>query len=154
MARKRKHPNLKVVEGTERPDRDSSSAPDPAGDAPRAPGWLGTRGAEWFGTLATRLDGIGLASSSFTETLALAASRLAEMEECDELIAEHGRTYETTNTQGDKMLRANPAVSQRNEAMRHLHSLLAEIGLTPASISKVGGGQSGGKKANPFAETS
>ena len=35
------------------------------------------------------------------------------------------------------MVKGHPAVGQRNEAMRHLQSLLAEFGLTPASISKV-----------------
>jgi P27 family predicted phage terminase small subunit len=148
--RKRTHPNLKVVKGTDRPDRDSHSAPDPASDAPRAPAWISREAVQHFGNICARLEGIGLSSSSYTETVALAAERLAEIEQADALIAHHGRVYETTNSQNDRALKANPAVAQRNEAMRHLHSLLSECGLTPASISKVGG--AGGKKAeNPFA---
>jgi P27 family predicted phage terminase small subunit len=104
---------------------------------------------EHFAVLRERIAGLGIASKTDTEALALAASRMAEIEECDEIIREHGRVILEEN----KMPRATPAVAQRNEAMRHLQSLLAEFGLTPAARSKVTAPKKE-QNANPFAKVS
>lgn len=77
------------------------------------------------------------------------ASRLEEIEICTAVIEDSGRTYATTATSGDKLIRARPAVAMRNESMRHAQSLLAEFGLTPASRSKVSAGKPA--EINPFA---
>lgn len=135
--RKRTPDHLKVVSGTYRPDRANPDAPDAAKERPQPPAWLDESAGAWFELLADRIEGLGLASSTYTEALALAAARMAEIEECNEAIATYGRVYETKTTNGDKAVKNNPAVAQRNEAMRHLQSLLAEFGLTPASIGKV-----------------
>ena len=135
--RKRIPDNMKVITGTDRPDRMNPDAPAPAEDMPRPPAWLNRRAVEHFGALRSRLEYLSIATSTDTEMLALAAARLAEIEECDELIELHGRVIETTGTNGATMMRANPAVGQRNEAMRHLHALLAEFGLSAASRTKV-----------------
>jgi len=129
--------NMKVIAGTDRPDRMNPDAPAPAEDMPRPPAWLNRRGVEHFGALRSRLEYLSIATSTDTEMLALAAARLAEIEECDDLIEEHGRLIVSMNDKGSTMVRANPAVGQRNEAMRHLHSLLAEFGLSAASRTKV-----------------
>lgn len=79
----------------------------------------------------------------------LLAMRLAEIEECDSEIKEHGRVTikielidvpgpdGRITTKAQKVLKANPAVAQRSEAMRHTQSLLAEFGLSPANRGKV-----------------
>jgi phage terminase small subunit len=59
--------------------------------------------------------------------------------------------YETMNQAGGVMKRAHPMVGQLNEAQRHLQALLAELGLTPASMPKVSA-LKGGDGANPFRE--
>jgi P27 family predicted phage terminase small subunit len=134
--RKRIPDNLKVIAGTDQPCRMNPDAPAPAEDMPRPPAWLSRRAVEHFGALRSRFEYMSVATSTDTEMLALAAARLAEIEECDELIEEHGRLIESVSNKGT-MVRANPAVGQRNEAMRHLHSLLSEFGASPASRSKV-----------------
>lgn len=91
-----------------------------------------------FAALKESVAQLGLDSATFTETLALAAMRLEEIDQCDAIIAEHGRIIETTTEAGSLFLRPNPAVTMRNEAMRHLQSLLAEFGLTPTSAARVG----------------
>ncbi len=91
-----------------------------------------------FAALKESVAQLGLDSATFTETAMLAAMRMAEIDECNALIAEHGRIIETTTEAGSLFLRANPAVTMRNEAMRHLQSLLAEFGLTPTSAARVG----------------
>ena len=104
--------HLKLVKGTLRKERINHDAPVADIDSPRPPAWLSRRGVE---------------------SLALAAMRMAEIEECTALIEEHGRVM----IEEGRPPRANPAVAQRNEAMRHLQSLLAEFGLTPSARSKI-----------------
>jgi P27 family predicted phage terminase small subunit len=83
------------------------------------------------------MEELGTCSASWTEVLAAAAIRQCEVVQLTEVIDEHGYTYETVNTGGSVMVRARPEVAQRSEAHRHLQSLLAELGLTPAARSKV-----------------
>lgn len=91
-----------------------------------------------FAVLKAQVAEMGLDSATFTELLALAAERMEEIDECNAIIAEYGRIIETTTEAGSVLLRANPAVTMRNEAMRHLQSLLAEFGLTPTSAARIG----------------
>ena len=142
--------HIKEVKGTTRKDRLNPNAPVASDDSPRPPMWLSRKSVEYFGMLRTRLEDLGIVSSNDTEVLAMAALRLAEIEECNALIEEHGRLITMYNRNGDKSVRANPAVSQRNEALRHLQSLLAEFGLTPAARSKITVPKTD-KKKNAFA---
>ena len=141
--------HLKLVKGTLRKERINHDAPVADIDSPRPPAWLSRRGVEHFAVLRERITGLSIASKTDTESLALAAMRMAEIEECTALIEEHGRVMIETG----RPPRANPAVAQRNEAMRHLQSLLAEFGLTPSARSKITAPKKE-KTANPFAKAS
>lgn len=139
---------LKLVKGTARVDRINPSAPAPDKDGLCAPGMLPEAALPHFETLTARLKSLGLNSSSYTEVVAMAARRMAEIEECTTFLEERitvndeervrGTTYDTKTAKDGYMVRAYPQVAHRSEAMRHLHSLLAEMGLTPAAIGKVG----------------
>ena len=148
--RKRKPDHLKVVQGTDRPDRMNPDAPTAAEGSPIAPDWLSERATEIFGDLVSILDDMGIASPDNAASLAMLASRLEEVEITTAIIEDLGRTYTTINAQGGVMHRGRPEVAQRSEAMRHAQSLLAEFGLTPASLSKVSVG--GKRDANPFSK--
>lgn len=132
--------------GKRKPRKD---LPKTANDLPSAPDYLNKRATELFGRLAARLDQQKLASSSHTEMLALLASRLEEVESLSKVLQEGGRTYETTNTQGDICFKARPEVAMKNEAMRHAQSLLAEFGLSPAAVNKVSA-RSGDEEEDPL----
>lgn len=134
--RKRKPDHLKVVSGTDRPDRTNDAAPIAPARLPIAPGWITVRGAEIFDQLVALLDEMGIASCADTQIITLCASRIEEVEITTALIEDNGRTYETVSDTGS-MFRSRPEVAQRNEAMRHAQSLLSELGLTPAARSKV-----------------
>jgi P27 family predicted phage terminase small subunit len=91
--------------------------------------------------MVRRLDELGLASRSHTEAIALLACRMEEVERFDGILndnKENGYVYKTTNSYGDDVLKEHPAVRLREKAARHVHSLLTEFGLTPASAQKVG----------------
>ena len=130
--RKRTPEHIKEVKGTTRPDRANPDAPQPAFDSPMPPMWLNRKGVEYFGVLRTRLEPMGLSSSSDTELIAVTADRMAEIDELQAVIAKEGRFFEVNG-----QIRSHPAVGQLNEARRHLHSLLTEFGLSPASRAKV-----------------
>lgn len=76
----------------------------------------------------------------------MAATRMAEIQACTKEIKDRGRVIESDVRGGGKSTRANPAVAMRNEAMRHLQSLLAEFGLSPSSIGRASGAATGEKK--------
>lgn len=139
---------LKLVKGTARVDRINPAAPAPAKEGILAPATLPEAALPHFEMLTARLKALGLNSASFTELVAMAARRMAEIEECTAFLETRitmngeervrGTTYETKTAKDGYMVRAYPQVAHRSDAMRHLHSLLSEMGLTPAAIGKVG----------------
>jgi P27 family predicted phage terminase small subunit len=153
--RKRKPDHLKVVAGTDRPDRTNPDAPVPLSELPTAPEWLSARAAEIFDQLVGIVGSMGVGSASDTAMLAMAASRLEEVEICTAIIEDGGRTFVSSaeyDQQGrviSQQIKGHPAVAQRSEAMRHAQSLLVEFGLSPAARSKVSANKS--TNENPFA---
>lgn len=144
--RKNKPDNLKVLQGTFRKDRSNPDKPNSDEGELMAPDWLPKDCREYFETVKSRLAVYDMDSASWTETVCLIAMRIHEIKLCNEDIEIYGLTY--TSDKGG--IHGNPCVAQRSEAMRHLQSLCAEFGLTPASICKVGN-TSGKKKAkNPW----
>lgn len=78
--------------------------------------------------------------------LALAAERIYEIEELTVFINENGRTFETKTTNGDPTYKTRPEVSLKNDAMKHLQSLLSEFGLSPAAVGKTKVSKGGERK--------
>lgn len=108
-----------------------------------------------FRRLVRLLQAEGRASPSHVDTVALLAARLMEVRECDELIREGGGpAYETQTEAGERIVRPHPAVPIRSEAMRHAHSLLVELGLTPAAAHRMlrDAAQDKEREENPFNE--
>ena len=141
--RKRIPDHLKVVAGTDQPSRMNPNMPAPSEAVPEAPVWLSRRATEIFDQLVGIATGMGIASASDTAMLAMAASRIEEVEICTALIEDGGRTFVSQADYDDQgrvikqQIKGHPVVAQRSEAMRHAQSLLAEFGLSPAARSKV-----------------
>lgn len=138
--------HLKVVKGTAQPCRMNPDAPVPTPGVAVAPELLSERGAEIFAQLSAILDGMGIASPDDVHVLTMAAQRLEQIEVLTNLIEDGGYTYVTDAG----LVKANPAVGMRSDAMRHAQSLLSEFGLTPAARSKVTAGKQ--KEENPFSQ--
>jgi len=142
---------LKIAKGTHRPHRDKD-VPPPSTLKPVPPTWLTQRAKMIFHHMVRRLNDLGLASRSYTETIALLACRMEEVERFDKMLndgEENGYVYKTTNSYGDDVLKEHPAVKLREKAASHVHKLLVEFGLTPASAQKVGTPKAK-KKTNDF----
>lgn len=138
MGRKPLPKAVKILRGTHQPCRDNPAAPTPSDARPEPPGILSPRAGDYFRALVDLTEEQGYASASHAFVYQLAAQRLEELETLDQKVRQDGYTYTTTSAAGDTMIRANPAVSQRSECLRHLHSLLSELGLTPSAVGKVG----------------
>lgn len=152
--RKRKPDHLKLVSGTAQPCRMNPDAPVPSSALPDAPEWLSKRGAELFEQLVGIVGEMGVGSASDSAMLAMAASRLEEVEICTAIIEDGGRTfisaasYDEEGRLVSQQIKGHPVVAQRSEAMRHAQSLLVEFGLSPAARSKVSATKP--NEQNPF----
>lgn len=151
--RKPKPNYLKVVSGTAQPSRMNDDAPTPSESIPDPPHWLSPRAAEWFQKITGIMVGQKTISADFVDVLSLAATRYDEILDCTAVIEDCGRVYVRKDTEGKIiMVKARPEVAMRSEALRHLHSLLSELGLSPAAIGKVKGTGGRGSEDDPFSE--
>lgn len=137
---------IKKAKGTYQACRDKG-APDVSNKKPVPPSWLTPRAKQIFHLLSKRLG--DRATATYTEVQALCASRMDEVERFDKILNEASYVYITANSFGDQVMRPRPEVAMRKEAMRHVQSLLAELGLTATAAHKVGGSTST-KKKNEF----
>ena len=138
MAGRRPTPTeLKLVRGNPGKRAINKKEPKPARRIPSAPAHLTSEAQVAWGRLTVLLDRMGV----LTEADGFALERLcdcyAEILALREVIDLQGRTYETTSTQGELVLKANPAVAMLADVDRRFKSYLVEFGLTPAARSKV-----------------
>lgn len=138
MAGRRPTPTeLKLVRGNPGKRPINKNEPQPSKRIPSAPDHLSTEGQVAWGRLTVLLDRMGV----LTEADGFALERLcdcyAEILALRDLVETQGRTYETTSTQGELVLKANPAVAMLADVDRRFKSYLIEFGLTPAARSKV-----------------
>ncbi|MFZ4858559.1 MAG: phage terminase small subunit P27 family [Desulfuromonadaceae bacterium] len=146
--RKPKPTYLKLITGNPGKRALNKNEPMATTAPPRAPQWLDTRARAIFKLLTRRLVEMGYASASHTESLALAAWRLSQVETCAAVLDRDGYTFETTTPRGPAVIKARPEVALMTQAAKHAQSLLNEFGLTPASATRV---QLPGKpQRNPF----
>ena len=146
--RPRKPTHLKVVAGTVRKHRENPAEPEVTGGWPTAPDWLSERAASIFEETSRRMDGMGTLSEEWADVIAAYASCQEEIEVNTAIIEDLGRTYTTTTQTGDTMFRPRPEVAMRSDAMKRAQALRAELGLGPASKSKVSAGKK--NEHNPF----
>jgi P27 family predicted phage terminase small subunit len=138
MAGRRPTPTeLKLVRGNPGKRPINKREPLPAKRIPSTPAHLTDEGQVAWGRLTVLLDRMGV----LTEADGFALERLcdcyAEILALRDLVDMNGRTYETMSTQGELVIKANPAVAMLADADRRFKSYLVEFGLTPAARSKV-----------------
>lgn len=153
MAQRGKKPtpsHLRVVKGDDRKDRINANEPDYPKNGFKTLFALSEREREWLKHFEDIALDMGISSHYFSETAALIVQRCAEIEHLRTLIKDNGPVYLSVTTQGESEPKSHPAVAQRNAAMRHLQSLLAEFGLTPSAITSISVGRK--EEKNPFAE--
>lgn len=111
--------------------------------------FLNDRQQFWFRYYANAIADLGLNSATYEAVLTAAALRTDEIETCGYILEKEGMSYPTETQNGSTIWKMRPEQAQRNEALRHLHSLLAELGLTPSSINRIKSGK-GEQQSDPF----
>ena len=132
---------VKIAKGTYRPHR-AKELPTTSKSKPVPPRWLNTSAKKVFRHMAKRLDVLGIATASHTEALSLLSSRVEEVQRLSKYLDEKNVSYRDFNGR----VHPRPEVSMRNEAVRHMHSLLVEFGLTPSAMNRIGRPKEKGKK--------
>lgn len=118
---------------------------------PVAPEFLTEEQRVWFNLYVSRMAELGLASSSYTESIMLLAICSHSIKQCNEVIEKFGLTYETESTKGGGIqVKTTPEVTIRNDLMRILKGALAECGLTPSTAGRSKQGDED-EQTNPFA---
>lgn len=152
QGRKRTPSQDKKLKGTWRADRVAPNEAEPM---------EGKMDFKWMGDphvkacaerIAFYMRGEGRDSRSHELAVWLAAKRMCDIMFLDGVLKKQGRFYAKggnldfegqpivdpkTGYAVDALLRSHPAVAQYGDAMRQFQSLLSELGLTPASKSKV-----------------
>jgi P27 family predicted phage terminase small subunit len=151
QGRKRTPDHLKVVKGSFRKCASNEKQPDLPEGFPETPLWMVEEAQERFDAGLELLETMGVLTEVDGDIVALIAQREHEMMILNEIIKEQGHTYAKLNKKGEiDLWKGNPAVTMRNETMRHLQSLYSECGLTPAARSKVSVVKKNESKKNPF----
>lgn len=142
MAGKKKPPELKVVDGTFRPDRDFGDTPEPPRAENRPPPLFldDDATAEWE-RIAPELEDIGILAEIDETALAAYCVAVSRWKRAEKDIEENGITVDSQT--GTKK---NPSCTVANEALAQMRAFGSEFGLTPASRSRISVGLSGQKK--------
>lgn len=146
--------NEKIAKGTFRKHR-QKAIPLPSEKLPIPPSWLNRRAKSIFRLMVKRIGEITVASMTHTESISILCSRLEEVQRLTKYLDENGSSYEKMgiNREGIEFtlgVYARPEVKQRTDAIRHLHALLLEFGLTPSSLGRVKPKGDKGKVKNEF----
>ena len=148
--RPKKPTKIKELAGTLQKCRTNPDEPEAPIGWPECPDWLSAAASRIFDDACRSMDAMGILSPEWRDVIAAYASCQEEIEIYSAIIAQEGRTYTTTTQTGDTMYRARPEVAMRADAMRRAQTLRAELGLGPASKSRVSAGKK--NEANPLDE--
>src|SRR5690242_8230113 len=132
--RKPKPTRLKVLRGETRP---SKLKTEPKVDGPielAPPDHLGEAAAAEYRRIAQKMADSGLLTTLDRGTLAAYCDCYGTWVECCVVLRIKGVTL--VNMQGNTV--ARPEVALRNESLRQMRGYLAELGLSPASRTRVG----------------
>ncbi|OQW32888.1 MAG: hypothetical protein A4E19_05925 [Nitrospira sp. SG-bin1] len=138
--RRPKPNNLKILQGTHRPDRSrvrTSDAPFEAG-APSKPSWLDAEAAAQWDELVRELaDESGILSPAHFGIVLVACQYFAQYRRAQQFIEKNGETYETVTESGSRMIREYPQIRQRAEALAGYRKCLNDLGATPTQGPRV-----------------
>lgn len=145
---------LKILEGTNRPDRMNPDEPTPPAIAVGAspPSWLQDRRARaYWRELVPILSEARMLAMTDTTALVILAKAYGRWRAYEDFLEEHGETYDSkagsakkaetesapTTSASSQMLRPRPEVAMRDKAEDRLVFLLGKFGMTPSDRARV-----------------
>lgn len=133
MARPRKPTNLKILQGTYRPDRANPNEPQPEICTPEAPEFLSDRALQEWQRIAPILEKLGLLSQVDKMALAAYCAAVARLWQAEEQLKNEGLTV--TNERGRRI--KNPLVDVANAATKQISLFASQFGMSPSTRSSV-----------------
>lgn len=141
--------NLKLLQGTARPDRAPANEPNPEPVVPNCPSWLHREAKREWRRIVPELEELGLLTRIDRAALSAYCQAYSTWWEMERDIAEHGVTQLNMRS----MLESErPQVKIRDRALGQMKSFLVEFGLTPASRTRVSVPEKPVDKKNDFLE--
>jgi len=101
------------------------------------PSYLTKKGIEAWHKLTPILKDMNVLTNADSLALERLCDCYADILAARELIKRDGRTYQTTDANGNTLIKNNPAVNQARTSEAQLKSYLVEFGLTPAARTKL-----------------
>lgn len=129
--------NLKVLHGTDRPDRVNANEPKPSTDGVKPPSWVKGKARTHWKKIAPMLSDMGILTVADETALGLLCDALAEYIAAQDVMRSEGRTYKTYTEAGAPMWRPRPESAMAQDAWRRVNAMLGQFGMTPASRTKL-----------------
>ena len=138
--RKKIPTEIKELRGTNRADRQTPAQmkPDPFQNIPMPPVYLGEIAqAEWL-NIVTNYAKLGMLSSLDASMIAAYCAEIERYIEVNNELKTQSKTVKVKNADGSvKGTTANPLIKIANEALDRALTIAVELGLTPASRTKI-----------------
>jgi len=138
---------IKLLQGTFRKDRDGAAAAREAAKPPTGPGqepdWLKGE-AKWAWRQLSKLlgpDGANILDRTDRHALILLCNTYLEYRTAHRHVEKYGQVYETSDQNGNRILRENPSVRIRDRAENKLNRWMTEFGLTPLARKNIPSGK-------------
>ena len=125
--------NLRLVKGTDRPDRHNQNEPVVPVSVPEPPDNLTDDEAEKFREMAAKLANMRVMTEQDVDALAFYCVNFCRWVEATDIVKAGGMMVKSR--QGHPM--QNPYLSIANRAQSECQKLLSEFGMTPSSRTRV-----------------
>lgn len=128
---------LKLLMGNPGKRAINKNEPKPAKMRVTPPSYLSVFAKSRFKYHAELLAKVNVSTSLDVSALAKLCEAEEEYQELSKTIEQHGYMQETTNMNGDAIIKPNPAVAARADAWRRVKMMYEQFGMTPSARSKL-----------------
>ena len=123
---------------SKRPNPKSETTPPALAGKPRKPGNLGRHGTAFWDETINVVAEMRVLTKADRRALELTARAYEEYRQCEAVLREKGRSYESKTDRGSSVIvRPRPEATQADAAWKRVMKGLIEFGLTPASRARV-----------------
>lgn len=136
--RKPKPSHLHVINGNPGKRARNKTEPQPPKGAPNPPEHISSEARTAWGSLAVKLDEMGVLTYADAWALEQLAENYAEILAWRKIIAGEGEMVNQVMSDGETVRRVvNPACIARSDAEKRFRAMMVEFGLTPSSRTRV-----------------
>ncbi|WP_067924856.1 phage terminase small subunit P27 family [Alicyclobacillus shizuokensis] len=109
----------------------------PRADRIRPPAWLSPVAKREFKRIVKEMDGLDVLTNVDVDALALYCDAYAAYVECTRIIEDEGLMVEYTNKAAETNKVPHPLLTKKKQLAEQMKALATEMGLTPASRTKL-----------------